>query len=370
MEYLTVPFSLIVDETDAFASMGELPENSFRGMASVFNGLIDGWVPTTIHPGAFTKTLQEKGRGVKILWQHDASEPIGIPETMIETNTGLAVQGKISQTSRGKDALQLMRDRVVDALSIGFDPIKEELEFTPKGDIQMRHIREVRLWEFSLVTWGADPNAKISEIHSKLEFFGTTPFGNLPLYERDAEWSSSAADKRVREWANVTEKPNAKYRRAFVWYDGQNADKFEGYKLQIADITDETLKAVPRAIFAVAAVLQGARGGVDIPEPDKERARKHIEKYYEKMRAEFNDETIIPPWDENSLAALGSHRTEDALFLLGQKLVEGLGIEEAKAAFSLIGVVPETPHTPVSVDVGISLADAELAFAKMAVESL
>ncbi len=68
---------------------------------------------------------------------------------------------------------------------------------------------------------------------------------------------TSAAEKRVRRWADATEEPNAKYRDAHVWYDSDKKDNFTAYKLLIADVVDGKLRAVPRGVMAAAAVMQG-----------------------------------------------------------------------------------------------------------------
>lgn len=175
-ELLTVPFHS-VSETFDLSSLGELPEGHIRGMASVFGGIVDGaYMPTVIQRGAFSKTLQERSRSIPILWQHDMDEPIGQPVQLFENDFGLVLQASISQTARGKDALTLIRDGVVRALSIGFCPIKEDLEEQPDGSM-LRYIREVRLVEISVVTLGADPNALITDAHSgrlagRLEKYG------------------------------------------------------------------------------------------------------------------------------------------------------------------------------------------------------
>lgn len=361
MEFLTVGFSLVEDA--AMAHMGELPENSFRGMAVVFGGLIDSWVPTMLHAGAFTKTLQEKGRGIKLLWQHDAGEPIGVPEYLAETDSGLALQGKISLTARGKDVLQLMRDGVMDALSIGFDTIKEDLEYGPNGDLLIRHIREVRLWEVSCVTWGADPNAKITEVHSKgmLGKITRSLFTDLPVAEKNAAWSVPEAACRVAEYAgNVHEVYNPKYVQAFAWSGDKQA------AVLIADVSDGKLVVVPAAIFSAAVAVQ--KDLINIPDEEKTRVRNHLEKYFAKMRRQFDDPTIIAPWDGNSLAGFGHYAVEDSMWLLGQKLLDGLDLEDARTAFALIGALPET-QTPEDVyDPEQFLLGAEIAFMEMQVE--
>lgn len=111
-------------------------------------------------------------------------------------------------------------------------------------------------------------------------------FQDLPLADRDRGWDKDAADKRVRRWADAEDEPNADYRHAFLWYDGDKADQFTAYKLPIADVIDGELKAVPHAIFAVAQVLEGARGGVDLPQDDETRVRRDVERYYHKMGEE------------------------------------------------------------------------------------
>ena len=111
----------------------------------------------------------------------------------------------------------------------------------------------------------------------------TTRFQDLPLASRDREWDGDAAESRVRKWAGAEDGPTAKYRDPHLWYDGERPDNFTAYKLLIADVVDGRLTAVPRAISAAAGVLDGARGGVDIPADDARRARSHLERYYEKL---------------------------------------------------------------------------------------
>ena len=119
-----------------------------------------------------------------------------------------------------------------------------------------------------------------------------TSFQDLPLADREREWDGAAADKRVRRWAGAEDEPNEKYRNAHLWYDKENKEKFTAYKLLIADVVGGKLMAVPRGVMAAAAVMQGARGGADLPSGDIERVRSHLAKYYAKM-----NETA--PWDRD-----------------------------------------------------------------------
>ena len=71
----------------------------------------------------------------------------------------------------------------------------------------------------------------------------------------------------------------------------RNKDNFTAYKLLIADVIDGKLKAVPRGVMA-AGIMQGSRGGVDLPKDDIDRVKSHLAKYYKKM-----GETA--PWDRD-----------------------------------------------------------------------
>ena len=119
-----------------------------------------------------------------------------------------------------------------------------------------------------------------------------TTFQDLPLTGRDQDWDGSSAERRVRKWAGAEDGPNEKYRDAHLWYDAENKDNFTAYKLLIADVVDGDLRAIPRGVMAAGNVLQGGRGGVDIPGSDVDRVKSHLAKYYKKM----GDEA---PWERD-----------------------------------------------------------------------
>lgn len=262
---------------------------TFTGYAATFSKRPDSY-GDIIDPGAFAKTLKEHGKRVKILWNHNVLEPIGKPEELIEDSKGLLVKGKLSLgVQRAKEVLSLMKDGVITEMSIGYDTLKESWQ---NG---IRHLQEVRLWDTSPVTFAANPDAVIVSVKK------ATTFADLPLADRDREWSGSRAERRVRAWAGGEDNMNwNKYRQAFFWYDEEDPELFGSYKLGFADIINNRLTAIPRGIFAVAAVLMGARGGVDIPEADATKVKSHVEKYYAKMRKEFDDDAIIAPWNKST----------------------------------------------------------------------
>ena len=124
---------------------------------------------------------------------------------------------------------------------------------------------------------------------------------DLPIAGRDVEWDAAAADKRVQEYAGGKDSMDwAKYGKAFFYVDEANKELLGSYKLGFADVIDGELTAIPRGIFAVAAVLQGSRGGVDIPAADKDAIKSKVSAYYSKIAKKFNDDSIIAPWEGRS----------------------------------------------------------------------
>lgn len=151
--------------------------------------------------------------------------------------------------------------------------------------------------------WGVTPHFDdTAEPRQKKTVSGAA---DLPLANREREWSSDDAVARVRAWAGGPDKDEidwGQYRKAFFWYNSDDPENFTSYKLPFADEIDGELYAVPRALFAVAGVLEGARGGVDIPDSDKQSIRRKVTGYYRRMREEFDDENIQAPWETQDAA--------------------------------------------------------------------
>jgi hypothetical protein len=117
-------------------------------------------------------------------------------------------------------------------------------------------------------------------------------FQDLPLADRSRRWNGDAAEKRVRKFTGAEDGPNAKYRAVHLWYDDENKDNFTAYKMLIADVVDDRLVAVPRAVMAAAGIMQGAHGGIDgLSDSDVSRLKSHLAKYYRKMGD-------TPPWED------------------------------------------------------------------------
>lgn len=145
----------------------------------------------------------------------------------------------------------------------------------------------------------------------------------LPLADDVTEWDSTAAQGRILEAFTkdgVTDW--AKVHSAAFWYDVDNAETMSGHKLFFADVVDGTLKAIPRGVIAVAAVLQGARGGVDIPESDIDGVKAKVATYYKRM------ELGEPPWEKKATDAdsvgksEGNMRTKEEQAAVAKVIVE------------------------------------------------
>ncbi len=112
---------------------------------------------------------------------------------------------------------------------------------------------------------------------------------NYPLAPKDRKWDARAAEARIREWAGGPDKDNTdwnKYKSCFLWYDEDDPENFTSYKFPYVDIIDGEPHVVFRALAAIIAVLNGARGGANIPASDKEGVYREAAKQYRRFDEE------------------------------------------------------------------------------------
>lgn len=141
---------------------GVSEEGEFEGYASKFGDHDRGG--DVVQKGAFKNSLkQRKGAtGVKMLWQHDHSSPIGVWEEVKEDDKGLKVRGRllISAVQKAREAHELMKAGVIDGLSIGYRTVKS-LRDDATG---FRQLKELDLWEISLVTFPMLTSATVMSV--------------------------------------------------------------------------------------------------------------------------------------------------------------------------------------------------------------
>lgn len=136
----------------------------------------------SIQRGAFARTIAERGAKVKLLVQHDAQRlPIGRATSLREDTAGLVAELRVSNTAAGNDALELVRDGILDGLSIGFRAVRD----TWSPDRSRRTLQEIRLDEISIVGEAAYDAAKVLAVRS-----GTHPslelaYAQLALRQKD-----------------------------------------------------------------------------------------------------------------------------------------------------------------------------------------
>jgi HK97 family phage prohead protease len=129
---------------------------TFTGYASVFNSSSEdlGGFREFVAPGAFKRSLQSRNE-IKLLWNHDTNEPLasvrGGSLELVEDRYGLKVKAKLPKTTRGRDVAELLRSKVIDSMSFGFNVIKDA--WSENGSV--RTLESVRLHEVSIVTFPA-----------------------------------------------------------------------------------------------------------------------------------------------------------------------------------------------------------------------
>lgn len=251
-EYLSAAFELERAEHNG----------TFKGRAAVYNREFETeYGPVIIKPGTFADSLKQDADRFVILWQHDQHEPIGRPIDVRDGPEGIDIIGKLSDTTRGRDALILLRDRVVKHISIGLDRISEI-----KGRAgQATRLFKAKLWEFSLVTFGAAGGigARVTDVHRAPQ----VKIKELPLEvmrarvlqaEHEARWGKlgaaatvqpSAAEARLVRELLAYLRPRCRLGNVTVewfddvpgWFDVPEADGWAEVGISTIAGTDSTI---------------------------------------------------------------------------------------------------------------------------------
>jgi uncharacterized protein len=135
----------------------------FEGYASLFDRADLG--QDVIAPGAFRNSLKHRGAaGVRMLYQHDPAQPIGVWERIYEDARGLFVRGRLTlDVAKAREVRALMKVGAIDGLSIGFKTLNGRRD----GATGLRRLNDVDLWEISVVTFPMLPEARITTIKQR-----------------------------------------------------------------------------------------------------------------------------------------------------------------------------------------------------------
>lgn len=129
-----------------------------QGYASFFDQVDQG--NDIVAKGAYQSSLaamKSKGRTIKLLWQHDPTQPIGVWDEVYEDTRGLYVKGRLLPgVPKAQEAAELLQAGAIDGLSIGYRTLKSK-----RNKQGQRLLTELDLWEVSLVTFPMLPDARV-----------------------------------------------------------------------------------------------------------------------------------------------------------------------------------------------------------------
>lgn len=136
------------------------------GYGSKF-GLVDSY-GEVVDQGAFADSLEEwreRGKPIKILWQHNSGQPIGKWTEFREDDVGLYLEGELNlDTQRGREAWSDIQNELIDGLSIGY----REIDADPWDGEYPRHLKKLSLREVSVVTFPALEEAFLDPVKDAL----------------------------------------------------------------------------------------------------------------------------------------------------------------------------------------------------------
>lgn len=215
----------------------------------------------------------------------EGGKPVLIPRAVFSAATILSgAHGGLEDVTTDDDRLELKA-----VVSDIYDMLREDY-----GDP-----RVVPPW----LRGGNDPDQVQASVEEDMDFsdallasVNSSGWASLPIADEDRQWTSADATGRVFAWADGNWR---KYRRAFLWFDATKPELKGSYKLPIADVIDGELTIVPRAVNAVAAVLAGARGGVNIPDADMDRVEGIVKRIQARMHS-GNSIEAATSWDAPS----------------------------------------------------------------------
>lgn len=131
-------------------------DGTFEGILSPY-GNVDGGLDV-VEPGAYRKTMSERGNTVTLLWQHKTEFPIGTLE-LEDRKDGLWCKGRLEmELPKAQEAYVCLKKRIIKGLSIGFEVVKDYVE---NG---IRHLKEIRLYQGSIVTFPMNEMAMVTAI--------------------------------------------------------------------------------------------------------------------------------------------------------------------------------------------------------------
>jgi len=315
-------------------------EGKYEGHFSIFGNLDDG--NDVMEKGAFAKTIQERGKRVKIFFGHDWSKLIGPPPAQLsEDDTGLYAAGKLTLASFwGKEAWALMKDGALTEASIGYEPIKVQYEKPDGTPISVmddiffdrsiiRRLKEVKLYEISPVPLGMNALASVRAVKAAMlqQWKSAIPPKKTDMAPEDTEWDAGAVLKDLEGAKQL--------RMCHAWVDSEgDPESKSSYKLphHLADG-----KVCWKGVAAAGTVLMGGRGGPKIPEEDMAGVKKHLETHYKQFEktAPWSEEAGLDTYVE-TLTLLAAHVKEGRILSAASKEKVSTAIDALNGALDAL----------------------------------
>ena len=170
-------------------------DGTFTGYAAVFNNVDLG--RDVILPGAFKNVKTTADGQVRIAMNHNLHQLAGKAK-FEQDDRGLRVEGQLTLgVSYVRDAYELMKAKVLDGLSVGFDIPYGGASYEDRDGNYVRIIKEATLWEFSLVPFGMNPEALIDNVKTIRDF--EAQLRGLGYSQREAKALASGGFKSLAQ---------------------------------------------------------------------------------------------------------------------------------------------------------------------------
>jgi HK97 family phage prohead protease len=281
-----------------------------------------------------------------LLWAHDYRQP-PIGKVLDLRHSGDKIlfrpQFAIKENPNAQINFNLYKGGYLNAFSVGFSA-KEWVEDKVDGRV-VRRFTKVELLEISAVPVPANPNAVVLARGA-----GFDEAIIKSMEDNLKEVSEEKADINEK-WKQVKSEDFNDLKRMSAWYDKENPEEVESYKLLHHN---EEFKTVFNGVSIAMAQLMGLNGGVDIPEDEIKEVYDHLVKHYEEFEKE------APEYELVELQVLKDVKTETEMPIIVNVIKnDSKELEEIKKSIEELSIVKDSADKKVTVDVFDGLLSKE-----------
>lgn len=190
-------------ETKSFTVKAPAEGHTFEGYASTWTRQPDSY-GDVVKKGSFADSIAEwaeSGKSIPVLWSHEYYDPKSFVAKVIEIEEddhGLRVKGEFFDDPESQKVHTLIKERVVSEMSFAFDV--EDSATIKEGDLEVRELRKLKLFEVSIVMFGANPDTSIESVKTLADGFTS---------EEVAALKEVAAQSVASRGDEVADKPGA-----------------------------------------------------------------------------------------------------------------------------------------------------------------